>query len=122
MTLPVLIQDIWVNIWNHTAGKSQINAMNVTLVYLYLGKQFEETFENTQWRKVKNAINATLPVLIQDIWVNIWNHTVGKSQINAMNVTLALLAQTKMQSMRLCLFWLKIFEKTFEITQWRKVK
>ena len=97
MTLPVLIQDIWVNIWNHTAGKSQINAMNVTLVYLYLGKQFEETFENTQWRKVKNAINATLPVLIQDIWVNIWNHTVGKSQINETNVTLALFAQTKMQ-------------------------
>ena len=38
----------------------------------------------------KNAINATLPVLIQDIWENIWNHTVEKSQINATNVTLPL--------------------------------
>ena len=45
----------------------------------------------------KNSINATMPVLIQDIWENIWNHTVGKSQINETNVTLALFAQTKMQ-------------------------
>ena len=63
-----------------------------------------------------------MPILIQVIWENIWNHTVGKSQINATNETWALFAQTKMQSMRLCLFWLKIFEKSFEITQWRKVK
>ena len=72
----------------------------------------------------KNAINATLPVLIQDILENIWNHTVEKSQINATNVTLPLFGQTiwgdiwkhtvkkseKMQSMGLCLFWSKLFE------------
>ena len=52
-------------------------------LYLYSGKQFEEIFENTQWREVRYSINATLPVLIQFIWVNIWNHTAGKSQINA---------------------------------------
>ena len=45
-------------------------------------------------RANKNAINATLPVLIQDIWENIWNHTVEKSQINATNVTLSLFGQT----------------------------
>ena len=75
-------------------------------LFLYSGKQFEETFENTQWRKVKNAINATLPVLIQVIWVNMWNHTLGKNQINATNVTLDLFVQTKIQSMRLCLYCL----------------
>ena len=60
----------------------------------------------TSIRANKNAINATLPVLIQDIWENIWNHTVEKSKINATNVTLALFVQTKIQSMRLCLFCL----------------
>ena len=33
-------------------------------------------------RANKNAINVTLPILIQVIWVNIWNHTLGKNQIN----------------------------------------
>ena len=55
------------NILNHTVGKTaKCNKCDLTSI-----------------RANKNAINAPLPVLIQVIWVNIWNHTVGKSQINA---------------------------------------
>ena len=148
-------------------------------LYLFSGKQFEETFENEQWRKVKkcnqcdfacsdpsylskrlkshsgensnkgnecdftsirannlrrhlkthsaekykNVINGTLPFLIQVIWVNIWNHTLGKNQINATNVTLPLFGQTiwgdiwnhtveknLMQPVRLCLFWSRFLQ------------
>ena len=66
------------NILNHTVGKTaKCNKCDLTSI-----------------RANKNAINATLHVLIQVIWVNIWNHTVEKSQINATNVTLPLFGQT----------------------------
>ena len=43
--------------------------------------------------------------------INWYNITVGKSQIDATNVTLALFGQTKMQSMWLRLFWSKLLSK-----------
>ena len=56
---------------------------------IFLGRQFEDTFENAQ----TIATNVTLNLLKQAIWGNIWKRTVEKSQIDATNVTLHPLIQ-----------------------------
>ena len=38
-----------------------------------------------------NATNATMPLLMQAIWENIWKYTPEKSHTNATNVTMSLL-------------------------------
>ena len=50
-TLPLLMQAIWRHIWKRTVEKSQTNA---TMWLCILScKRFEDTFENTQRRKVE---------------------------------------------------------------------
>ena len=48
VTLPLLVETFWGHIWQRTVEKNQTNATNVNNV-----KQFGESFENAQWRKVK---------------------------------------------------------------------
>ena len=66
-------------------------------------RQFEETFENPQWRKVKQMqpmqlcilwgkrfeeTNATMHPLMEAVQGDIWEPTVEKSQTNATNATM----------------------------------
>ena len=82
--------------------KSQTNATNAT-------RQFEETFENTQWRKVKQK--QTMPLCLisgkpfEEIFENAhW----GKVK--------------QMQPMQICFISCRQFEDTFENPQKRKDK
>ena len=65
-----------------------------------------------QWpaksRSQTSAPNVSIHPLRQAIWGNTWKHTMEKSK--------------KMQSVWLCIFSRRHFEKTFENAQWRKVK
>ncbi len=110
--------------------------MQLMWICLLSGKQFEETFENAHWRKVKqlqtmqlciilfkrfntciwkhtpeksqiNATNVTMPLIGQAIWRDIWKRTVEKSQ-TLTNVTLSLLVQA---------IWGHIWERTVEKSQ-----
>ena len=67
------------------------------------GKQFEDTFEDTQWRKVKQMHHST-----RAIWRDIWKRTVEKSQTNATNVTMLPLRQA---------IWRHIWRHTAEKSQ-----
>ena len=72
-------------------------------------KQFEGTFENAHWRKVKQ---------MQPMWPCIlpgkqFEETFDNAHWRKVK---------QMQPMRLCLFSGKPFEETFENAQWRKVK
>ena len=75
----------------------------------FSGRRFEDTFENTQWRKVRKMQPMWLCILpgrrFEDTFENAhW----GKVK--------------QMQPMWLCLISCKWFEDTFENTQWRKIK
>ena len=66
-------------------------------LYLFSNKSSEETFENAQWRKVKQMQSmwlCNMHALIQVHWGHIWKPIVEKSQTNATNVTLPLFGQT----------------------------
>ena len=129
------MQVLWGDIWKRTVGRNQTNATNVTLhphwqaiwgdiwrrtlekakqmqpVWLCVcsGRQFEETFENTQWRKAKQ---------MQPMWLCIlpdrqFEGTFEKAQWRKAK---------QMQPMWLCILLCKQFGETFENTQSGKVK
>ena len=90
---------------------------------LFWCKQFEETFENAQWRKIKqmqrmrlwilnksktNATNVTLPLLWHGVWRIIWKCTVEKSQTNATYATMNHLIKA---------IWDNIWKRTVEKSQ-----
>ena len=77
-------------------------------LYLYSGKQFEEAFENTQWRKIKQ---------MQSVWF--CNPSGRKSEGSFENTQWRKAKQ--MQPVWLCILWCRQFEETFENTQCRKV-
>ena len=117
--MDLLMQVHWRDIWKHAVEKSKINATNVNMPFLrYIiwgdvwniwGKPFEDSFENTQRRKVKtNAANATMHSLGQAIWGHIGKRTMEKSQKNITSVTLHPLQQ--------------VVGGLFENTPWRKSK
>ena len=73
------------------------------------GKQFEDTFEETQWRKVKQ---------MQPVWLCIlWSKFIAETFENPQWRKVE-----QMQPMRLCLFSGRQFEYTSENAQWGKVK
>ena len=95
----------------------------------FLDRLFEETFENTQWRKVKQMQPMRLCFFKfenahwyksyecnqcdyafsrQEIWGHIWKRTLEKSQINATNATMHLLGQA---------IWGDIWKHTMEKSQ-----
>ena len=50
-------------------------------------RPFENLFENTQWKKKQTNANSVILYLIrQEIWGDIWKHTVEKSQTNVTSV------------------------------------
>ena len=72
-------------------------------------RQFEDTFEKSKWRKVKQ---------MQPMWLCLFSgrrfeDTFQKAQRRKVK---------QMQPMWLCIFWSRPFEKTFYIAQWRKVR
>ena len=78
-------------------------------LWLFSCIHFEDTFENAQWRKVKQ---------MQPMWLCLFSgrrfeETYENSQWRKVK---------PMQTMWLCLFSGTTFEETFENTQWRKVK
>ena len=61
---------------------------------IYSSRRFEETFENTQWRKDKqNATSVNMHALVQVHWGHTWKRTPEKGQINATSATLHLFMQ-----------------------------
>ena len=92
--LPALIQVLWGNIWKDTVEKNPTNAILCVLSC----KQFEETFEITQWRKVKQMQTlqciVTMHPLKQAIWGHIWKHTLETNRTNATNATMRRLIQS----------------------------
>ena len=59
----LLSRGIWGDIWNRAVEKSQINVTNV-IKYIFSGRPFDETFENAQWRKIKQMTSDAWKVLI----------------------------------------------------------
>ena len=116
--------------WQHT--DIQIPIVSCALC-IYSSMRFEETFEKTQWRKVKqvqsvwfyfassyswalrthlkttsgksqiNVANVTIHPPMQAIWEDTWKRTVEKSQTSAASVILHPLSKT--------------IEETYEKTQ-----
>ena len=72
------------------------------------GRRFEDTFENTQWRKVKQ---------MQTMWLRLFS---GKHFDGSFENTQRREVK-QMQPMWLCLFSGKHFEESFKNAQWRKV-
>ena len=83
--MPLLRQTIWRIIWKRTVEKSQTSATNVNMHPR--DRPFEETFENTRWKKLKQ-MQPMRPLLRQVIWGDNWKRTVEKSDTNATYVTL----------------------------------
>ena len=76
---------------------------------ILLGRPFEETSENTQWRKVKQ---------MQPMWLCIvWDKRLEEAYENTQ-----WRKAKQMQPMWLCIPLCRPFEETSENTQWRKVK
>ena len=75
----------------------------------YSGKRFEATFENAQWRKVKQMQPMRL-CLLSGKW---FEEKFKDAQWKKVK---------QIQPMRLCLLSGKWFEETFKDAQWRKVK
>ena len=71
--------------------------------------QFEDTFENSQWRKVKQM----QPVWLCILWPKQFEDSFENPQWRKIK---------QMQPMWLCIFTGRRFEETFENTQWRKAK
>ena len=94
------------------------------------GRKFEETFENTSWKKVKrNATNVTLLFHSQAIWGVIWKHTVKKNANDVIADALIShwsteLIVEKIRQFKQCFLTSLQFEETFDDTfdnaQWRK--
>ena len=76
---------------------------------ILLCNRFEETFENTQWRKVKQMQPVSLCIL----WCRQFEETFENPQWRKVK---------QMQPMHLCILWGKRLEETFENTQWGKAK
>ena len=129
MNMPILGQAIWGHIWkrgdksnkcNQCAdpsswsqhlkmhlGKSQTNAIDVTMHPL--SRRFEETFENTEWRKTKQ---------MQPVWLCLFSgRQIEETFENARRRKV-----TQMQSVWWCILSGRRLEETFENAEWRKVK
>ena len=76
---------------------------------LFSGKQFEDTFENAHWRKVKQ---------MQPMWLCLFSGRQFEETFE--NAQWSRIIQ--MQPMWVCIFSGRQFEETFENPQWRKVK
>ena len=88
-----------------TELESHMNATNATM--LFQGRKFEDTFENGHWRKI-NATNATMHLIRQAIWGDIWKIIVSESKTNATNVIM----HPPMQAL-----WGHIWKRTVEKSQ-----
>ena len=61
---------VWGDIWKRTVEK--IKQMQPMRLCFFWGRQFEDTFENAHWRKKINATNATMHLIRQAVWGDIW--------------------------------------------------
>ena len=72
----------------------KVKQMQPMWLCIHICKRFVGTFENTQWRKIKQMQPVWLCILLLALWGLIWKYTVEKNQTNAANVTLPLLGQS----------------------------
>jgi len=86
----------------------KVKQMQPMWLYLFSGTEFEGSFENAQWRKIKQMQRMRLWIL-------------NKSKTNATNMHFSNEIQISTQ-MWLYLFSGPEFEGSFENAQWRKVK
>ena len=114
--------------------------MQPVRLYIFLDKLFEEAFENSQWRKVKQMqpmqLYASARWICEELWIciflfnlrHIWKYTVEKKSTKCNQSDYAyshagnLRKQCQAKPMRLCIFSGKSLEDTFVNAQWRKVK
>ena len=79
VTMHLLMQAIWGNIWKRTVEKRRTNATSVTLPFLrqaIWGDIWKHTVEKGQ----TSATNVTLPALSKVLWGDIWRGTVKKGE------------------------------------------
>ena len=133
--MPLFRQAIWGHIWKHTVEKSHTNAINVPMHAQMLeilshiwkkhsgerlnkckqcncilsGRQSEDTFENTRWRKDKQ---------MQSVWLCILS--VRQFKTTFQNTHWRKVKQ--MQPMWFCMLSCRHVDEAFENTYWRKVK
>ena len=107
VTLHLLEQKNWSNIWKGTVEKSQTSATNVTMP-LPMQVISENILKHTVEKIRTSTNNVTLHLLGMKIWGNIWKRTVEKVK--------------QMQPMWLRVFSCKQFKEAFENAQWKKVK
>ena len=67
VTMPPSLKEIWEHILNHTVEKSQINVTMPHPLHVILGDIWKYTVE----KRKTNAINVTMPLMMQAIWGNI---------------------------------------------------
>ena len=66
----------------------KVKQMQPMWLCIFSGRKFEATLENTQWRKVKQMHPMWLCILLGRLFRRyIWKHTVEKSQTNVWEVT-----------------------------------
>ena len=132
--MPLFKQSIWRNIWKKSNKCNQwflpgkrfeetfndaqwrkVKQMQPMRLCIFSGKLFEETFENAQCRKVKR---------IQPMWLCICSGRQFNACLDPSSLRKHLITDNKEKSkqMWLCLFRSKLFEETFESAQCRKVK
>ena len=75
----------------------------------FTGRRFEDTLENAQWRKIKQ---------MQPMWLCLFSCKPFEETFHNAQWRKA----KQMQPMRLCLFSGRWFEEKFKNTQWKKVK
>ena len=84
----------------------EVKQMHTMWLCIFSTIQFKGTFENTHWRKKRtSAANATMHALWQVSWVFIWRHIVGKSQTKVPNVSMRHLGQA---------LWKNTWQRTVE--------
>ena len=83
--------------------------MQPVWIYLLSGRPFEDSFENTQWRKVKQ---------MQPMWLYILSSRTFEDSFENTQWTKA----KQMQPMWLCILLCTPFEETFDNGQYWKVK
>ena len=103
-----------VHFWKHskTFENTQwrkVKQMQPVWLCIHSGRRFEEAFENTQWRKVKQM----QPVWLCIFWGKQFEETFEETQWRKVK---------QMQPVWLCIFWSRQIEETFENAQWRKFK
>ena len=103
----LLMQGTWGHIWKHTLEKNQTNATNVTCILS--SKQFKDTSENTQWRKVQQMQSMWLCILAGMPFEDAFEKTQWRKII-------------QLQPMWLCILYGRPFEEAFENAQWGRVK